>query len=116
MPGAPYAEILIDPLGDKPEFHPLERRFERDIDRAVLELPLDQLQPDRPLAHRHEAQRAHAQRQGAHRQLAGFTEQCASPHVERHAMRRHLAGVVQQGSTGQPNPHVQPVGGWNKHR
>ena len=57
--GAPHAEILIEPLGDEPEVHPLERRFERDLDLSVLDLQLDQLQPNRALAERHEAQRAH---------------------------------------------------------
>ena len=46
MLGVPQAEILIEPVDDEPEFRPLERGLERDIDLAVLDLQLDQLQPD----------------------------------------------------------------------
>ena len=61
--GAPHAEILIEPFRDEPEIHPLERRFERDLDLSVLDLQLDQLQPDRAFAQRHEAQGAQADAQ-----------------------------------------------------
>ena len=60
MLGAPHAEILLEPLGYEPEIQPFERRFERDLDLSVLDLQLDQLQPNRALAQRHEAQRAQA--------------------------------------------------------
>ena len=61
MLGAPHAEILIELLGDESEVQPFERRFERDLDLCVPELQLDQLQPHRALAQRHEAQSAPAQ-------------------------------------------------------
>jgi len=74
MLGVPQAEILIEPLDHEPEFYPFERRFERDIDHAALDLQLDQLQPNRALAQRHEAQRAQADAQVGRLQLAAFTE------------------------------------------
>ena len=49
MLGAPHAEILIEPFRDEPEIDTLKRRFERDLDLSVLDLQLDQLQPNRAL-------------------------------------------------------------------
>jgi hypothetical protein len=54
---APHAEILIEPFRDEPKIDTLKRRFERDLDLPVLDLQLDQLQPNRALAYGYKAQR-----------------------------------------------------------
>ena len=101
MRGVPQTKILIEPIDYQPEFHPLERRFEGDIDFAVFDLQPDQLQPDRAVAERYETRGVHVEAQVGCLKMAAFTEQRAPPHVECHAMRRHIAWVMQHGTAGQ---------------
>ena len=70
--GAPHAEILIEPFRDEPEIDTLKRRFECDLDFPVLELQLDQLQPNRALAYGYKAQRAQADANAGSLQKAGL--------------------------------------------
>ena len=69
--GVPHAEILIEPFRDEPEIDTLKRRFERDLDLSVLDLQLDQLQPNRALAYGYKAQRAQADANAGSLQEAG---------------------------------------------
>jgi hypothetical protein len=91
------------------EIAPRERRFERDVDVSVLGLQLDQLQPKRALAERHDGQSAQADVQ-----QAAFANQRSPLHVERHVMGRRVTGAMHQRSARQQDADLQPVGGWDK--
>ena len=114
MLGVPQTEILIEPIDYQPEFRPLERRFESDIDFAVFDLQPDQLQADRAVAERYETGGAHVEAQVGRLKMTPFTEQRAPPHVECHAMRRYIARMMQQGTAGQQDADPQPVRGRDK--
>ena len=112
--GAPHAEILIEPLRDETEIDPLERRFECELNLSVLDLQLDQLQPKRALAERHDAQSAQADAHARCLQQAAFANQRSPLHVEHHAMGRSVGGVMHQRPARQQDADLQPVGGWDK--
>ena len=114
MLGVPLTKILTEPVDDEPEFRPLERRLESDIEFAVFDIQLDQLQPDRAVTERYETGGMDLEAQVGRLEMATFTEQRSPPHVECHAMRRHIARMMQQGTAGQQDAHPQPVRGRDK--
>ena len=79
---APYAEVLIEPLGYQPEVHSFERCFERDLHLSFIDLHVKQLKSNRALAERHEAQRAQADAHELFNRQAASGEQRAPTHVE----------------------------------
>ncbi len=86
MPGAPNAEILLEPLGGQPEAQALERCFERHLDLPGLDLQPDKLQPDRTMAERYQAQRAQATTRSVQVRKVSPGQQRAAPQVERRAI------------------------------
>src|ERR1700753_3443495 len=116
MLGAPDAEIWFDPLGHEIEVNAFKRGFEHDFACPVLDFELDELQPDRALAERYEAQRPGMDAQFARFRVVTFGEHDASPHVEGHAVGRHISRMLHKRTARQQNPAVQPVRSWNKPR
>ena len=97
LPGAGFPA----PFGYEPKVHSVERRLESDLDLSLFDLHLDQLQPNRALAQRHQAQCAQAEDAQFGCFQAGSAEQCALPQIECHAMRQHIARVMHQRPAGQ---------------
>src|SRR5215472_11019742 len=89
---APHSDVLLEPFRPEPQLRSLEWRFERDLDLPALEFKLDQLQANRTLAQRRQAQRPHMDAYGFID--LNFAQECAPAHVEGCAMRGHLSRVA----------------------
>jgi hypothetical protein len=85
----PQAEILFEPFRNEAEINALKRRFKRDLDLPVLDLQLDQLQPNRALAYGYKVLRAHRRRGAERRPRSGIEQSGAAQ-----ARSCRLAGVL----------------------